>query len=79
LAEEVGELAHAHLKHEQGIRGLTDEQYIEQAADAVGDVVIYLASYCNSNGIDLDRCVHAAWKEVSARDWIKYPHDGRTR
>jgi NTP pyrophosphatase (non-canonical NTP hydrolase) len=77
LAEEVGELAHAHLKMEQGIRGLTNEEYINQATDAVGDIVIYLASYCNSNGLDLAECVQSAWEEVRDRDWIAYPETGR--
>lgn len=79
LAEEVGELAHAHLKHEQSIRGYDDAQYMAEAVDAIGDIVIYLASYCNRNGIDLEQAVRQTWEEVSVRDWIKYPHDGRTK
>lgn len=76
LTEEVGELAHAHLKREQKIRG-TEAEHQAAAADAIGDIVIYLASYCNRNGYDLAACVRRAWDEVSERDWIKYPETGK--
>lgn len=79
LQEEVGELAHAHLKHHQGIRGMDDEAAaIAAKEDAVGDIVIYLASYCNANDLDLDKCVRRAWDEVSKRDWVKDPQKGGT-
>src|SRR5690606_9697949 len=55
VVEEVGELAHAHLKATQGIRG-TREELRAEAADAVGDVVIYLLSYCNATGLNLGDC-----------------------
>ena len=76
LAEEVGELAHAHLKNEQGIRGKDQYQYEREASDAIGDIVIYLASYCNTNRFDLAACIENAWEEVSARDWQKHPETG---
>ena len=72
LAEEVGELAHAHLKSEQGIRGydgLTSDEYRDEAIDAIGDIVIYLASYCNSVGIDLADAVDLTCDKVSKRNW----------
>ena len=70
LMEEVGELAHAHLKHDQQIRGLGDiSQANDKKIDAIGDIVIYLASYCNSNGFDLAACVHTTWEKVQRRDW----------
>lgn len=75
LTEEVGELAHAHLKSEQGIRG-TKQDHRAKAADSIGDIVIYLASYCNRNGYDLASCVQAAWDEVSKRDWRTNPDNG---
>jgi NTP pyrophosphatase (non-canonical NTP hydrolase) len=74
VSEEVGELAHAHLKHEQGIRDVKQED----KDDAVGDIIIYLADYCNKNGIDMQRTVIKTWNEVSKRDWIKYPKNGKT-
>lgn len=39
--EEVGELAHAHLKREQGIRG-SQAEHDAAAKDAIGDIVVYL-------------------------------------
>jgi NTP pyrophosphatase (non-canonical NTP hydrolase) len=77
LVEEVGELAHAHLKASQGIRG-TSLKHRDDAIDAIGDIIIYLASYCNTNGYDLEQCLISAWDEVKNRDWVKYPKDGKT-
>jgi NTP pyrophosphatase (non-canonical NTP hydrolase) len=76
VAEEVGELCHAHLKYEQAIRGITEEEYTKLASDAIGDIVIYLCSYCNTNHFDLDKCVMDAWDEVKKRDWKMAPLDG---
>lgn len=76
LAEEVGELAHAHLKYEQGIRGYSGEKYREEAGDAIGDIIIYLASYCNTNGFNMQYEVVKAWDQVLARDWQKDPENG---
>lgn len=76
VAEEVGELCHAHLKYEQGIRRMTAGEFREKGADAIGDIVIYLTSYCNTNGFDLDECVQDAWKQVQMRDWRANPEDG---
>lgn len=41
VIEEVGELAHAHLKAAQNIRG-SNEKHIEDARDAIGDCTVYL-------------------------------------
>lgn len=75
LIEEVGELAHAHLKAQQGIRGTLEEHHSD-AKDAIGDIMIYLASYCNTNGYELAFCLGDAWDEVKDRDWIEYPKNG---
>jgi len=75
VVEEVGELAHAHLKAAQGIRG-TREELLAEAVDAVGDVVIYLLSYCNATGLNLGACVDAALETVLARDWAADPEKG---
>ena len=74
-AEEIGELCHAHLKQDQGIRGTRDEH---QAAkkDAVGDTIIYLADYCERNGFKLEDAVEIAWTMVKQRDWQKNPQLG---
>ena len=68
VGEEVGELNHAHLKLEQGIRG-TAEEHTEAKKDAIGDIIIFLAGYCNLSGLDLQECVDTAWDVVKKRDW----------
>lgn len=77
VVEEVGELNHAVLKMRQGIRG--DKDFLkEQAEDAVGDILIYLADFCSrfEGGIDLQNAVENAWNIVKQRDWKKNPIDG---
>lgn len=75
--EELGELAHAHLKNEQGIRG-TPEEHHAAKKDAVADAVIYLSHYCHLNGLHIADCVETAWGEVKHRDWLKNQKDGKT-
>ena len=69
IGEEVGELNHAFLKKAQNIRRA--ENHEAKMKDAVGDIVIYLADFCDSAGLDLDACVTEAWSEVKQRDWTK--------
>ena len=76
VMEEVGELAHAVLKEEQGIRG-SREQHMADAADAIGDTVIYLCGVATCLGIDMEQAVTATWASVSQRDWRKHPESGR--
>lgn len=74
VAEEVGELCHAHLKMELGIRNTSKAD----KEDAIGDIIIYLADYCNHNGINISKALTTAWETASKRDWIKYPKNGLT-
>lgn len=74
VIEEVGELSHAHLKMEQGIR--ENEGHFEKKVDAIGDIVIFLADYCNRNDIDFQDAVFNTWQDVKKRDWIKFPING---
>jgi NTP pyrophosphatase (non-canonical NTP hydrolase) len=67
VAEEVGELSHAHLKKHQGIR--LEEDHDATAQDAIGDIVIYLADYCNARGFNLGEIVTDTWELVKQRDW----------
>lgn len=71
VCEEVGELCHAVLKQKQGIRG-TVEELMDKERDAIGDIVIFLANYCNMRGFDLAKCIAFAWEEVKDRDWNKH-------
>jgi NTP pyrophosphatase (non-canonical NTP hydrolase) len=78
ITEEVGELAHAHLKGFRGIRGLESlHDQMVRKADALGDIFIYMLSYANTNNLDLEKCIERAWEEVGARDWQANPTDGR--
>jgi NTP pyrophosphatase (non-canonical NTP hydrolase) len=70
IVEEVGELCHAHLKGEQGIRH-TPEEILSLKKDALGDILIYVMDYCSREGLSLDECLFEAWKEVARRDWRK--------
>jgi len=76
LCEEKGELCHAHLKAEQGIRG-SPEQHIEAKKDAIGDIIIYLMHYCTLSGFKLSECIDMAWAEVNTRNWVDFPKTGR--
>ena len=72
IFEEAGELAHAHLKGVQGIRG-TPEEHRAAKIDAVGDLVTFLAAYCNAEGLDLQAAVETTWDKVKARDYKNNP------
>lgn len=69
VVEELGELAHSHLKEEQGIR--MDEDHVAKAKDAIGDITLFLASYCSARGWDFQDVVQAAWEVVARRDYGK--------
>lgn len=72
LTEEVGELSHAHLKGLQGIRHTPDE-IRDMKADAVADIMVYLADYAEREGIDLEGTLMVTWKKVKARNWRANP------
>lgn len=73
--EELGELAHAHLKQAQKIRG-DGLQHETDAQDAVADVIIYLADYCWRRGWDIGDIVENVWNEVKCRNWKQFPQNG---
>jgi NTP pyrophosphatase (non-canonical NTP hydrolase) len=75
IGEEAGELMHAHLKQEQGIRG-TYQKHQHAKLDAVGDLLIYLAHYCELNNLDLDAAIETTWAKVKQRDWQINSEDG---
>jgi len=68
LSEEVGELCHAHLKGEQKIRH-TPEEIIALKKDAIGDIIIFLGNYCDSQNIDMGECVEAAWNVIKDKTY----------
>lgn len=73
--EELGELAHAHLKALQGIRGTAEEHHAAKV-DAVADAIIFLADYCTANGIDMQQALEDTWARVKVRDWKADPVNG---
>lgn len=49
VMEEIGELAHAHLKEAQQIR--MNEDHVAKAQDAIGDTMIYLMGVMNHGNV----------------------------
>ncbi len=56
VVEELGELAHAHLKRSQGIRG-TAAEHEAAAKDAVADALLFLVHLSELLGFDLSDAV----------------------
>ena len=75
VCEEAGELAHAILKREQGIRGTPDE-HDEAAQDAIGDICIYLMDLCYRKGWNFDVILKKTVEQVLKRDWVANPKEG---
>ena len=75
VCEEAGELAHAVLKRDQGIRG-TAAEHEAAMQDAIGDVVIYLMDLCCREGWSLAAIIEATAAQVLKRDWIADPAGG---
>lgn len=75
LVEEIGELSHAHLKQQQGIRGNYTE-HEKAIKDAIGDIIIYLCDYCYQRGYDLESIIKDTWDSVQKRNWKEKPKDG---
>lgn len=73
--EELGELSHAHLKMEQGIRGSFRDHQLKKI-DAVGDIVIYLIHYCLLNGIAFSTTLENTWNYVKERNWVVNKENG---
>ncbi len=69
IVEEVGELAHATLKHRQGIRGFDDAKFEELSKDAAADLFVFLTGYCTARGWNLGDIVAETWTRVRERDW----------
>jgi NTP pyrophosphatase (non-canonical NTP hydrolase) len=73
VVEEVGEAAHAILKQNQGIRGKLHE---EELNEAVGDILIFLTSFCNKMGWSISEILESTWEIVVKRDWVSNPETG---
>ncbi len=77
MMEELGELSHALLKREQGIR-VASGSHDAEARDAIGDLIAYTLHLCSNEGWDFEDIVFEVLSEVHERDWVTYPNDGRT-
>lgn len=75
VSEEAGELAHAILKADQGIRG-NQSKHDEDAKDAIGDIVLYAMHLCSLKGWDLHSIVQDTATKVLERDWQADPDSG---
>lgn len=71
--EELGELCHAYFKGKNKIRG---GENLMAESDAVGDILIFLAGYCELRGFSMQDAMEYAWAQVRNRDWKKNPTDG---
>jgi NTP pyrophosphatase (non-canonical NTP hydrolase) len=69
VCEEAGELAHAHLKQEQGIRD-NPLKLEADAKDAVADIIIFLMDYCARRGWRMDEILDRVWGQVKQRKWV---------
>jgi NTP pyrophosphatase (non-canonical NTP hydrolase) len=75
VCEESGELAHAVLKMQQGIRG-TEAEHKFNAIDSVADMIIFGLSVCDHLEVDLEDVLAITWDKVKKRDWKKDPVAG---
>lgn len=78
MVEEVGELAHHLLKRAQGIRG-DGVDHEAEIKDALADFIIFAMDLADREGFIIEDAVIEVWEQVRERDWVKFPHDGRTR
>ena len=78
LVRENGVLSHSHLKEKCGIRG-TPEQHQAKARDAIGDIFLFMADYCNLRGWSVEEIIQTTWDEVKQRNWIDDPQGGLKR
>lgn len=82
MVEELGELSHALLKEEQGIREFSSQYKgpapLSDGEDAIADLFIFMLDLCNKKGWDMNRIIARGWREVQKRDWRRFPLDGVT-
>jgi NTP pyrophosphatase (non-canonical NTP hydrolase) len=76
MAEELGEFAHARLKHQQGIREIDDGNVQELMIDALCDLWIFSLSMFDFLGIDATDALSMTWDRVKKRDWVDDPQKG---
>lgn len=65
MIEELGEMAHAHLKHEEQIR--MNESHMENLQDAIGDFSIFMLSFAGRNQLDIEEIDRARQEHTLSR------------
>lgn len=68
VAEESGELCHAVLKRDQGIRG-THAENTDKMRDAIGDIAIFAMQICSAEGFDFEQVIIDTAEQVLNRKW----------
>lgn len=58
---------------ERSLRGI-----ITKRNDAIGDLDIFLQSFCYKSHLDRERILEETWDMVRERDWKQFPKDGTT-
>lgn len=74
--EEIGEFSGAVLKSYEGIRG-TKAEHASKQQDAIADTIFFLMGYASDQGWDLMSLLEQTWSEISQRDWVSCPRNGR--
>ena len=69
VAEESGELCHAVLKRDQGIRGTYSEN-TDKMRDAIGDIAIFCMQICSAEGWEFEQVILDTSEQVMKRKWI---------
>jgi len=75
VCEEAGEIAHAVLKMDQGIRG-DKEKHLLDLEDGIGDLIIFAMGLATNYNLNIDECLQETWNRVKERDWKRNPVDG---
>jgi NTP pyrophosphatase (non-canonical NTP hydrolase) len=70
VMEELGELCHSFLKQGQGIH--LEEDHREKMADAVADIVIFLADFCQREGFLFQELMEIVLPKVLKRNWVAH-------
>jgi NTP pyrophosphatase (non-canonical NTP hydrolase) len=75
LMEWAGQLAHYHLKMQQGIRGDTRQHRID--IQIVLQILVGVVdAYAVAQGTTAETLAFDTWQKVKQRDWKKYPRTG---
>jgi len=75
IVGEIGELAHAVVKYQQGVRGITGKKLREIAEDALVDALIFILATATHLDIDLQDALNKISEKVLARNWREWPED----